>query len=79
MREVKIGMVYKHFRGNKCLVLDMATDVESRQKYVVYAWFGKDGLSTHQIKLYSAFTSKVDCEKYPEATQKYCFEEMRMI
>ena len=36
MNEVKIGRVYRHFKGNYCFVENIAYDSETLEKMVVY-------------------------------------------
>lgn len=36
MRELKVNGVYKHFKGNYYLVVDVALHSETKEKYVVY-------------------------------------------
>lgn len=35
MRKVQINRVYKHFKGNYYLVVDIATHSETKEQYVV--------------------------------------------
>jgi len=72
MRELKINRVYKHFKGNKYLVQDIALNSETLQKYVVYrALYGEGQL---YIRPYEMFLEEVDKNKYPNVEQKYRFE-----
>ena len=72
MRELKINRVYKHFKGNKYLVQDIALNSETLEKYVVYrALYGESSLWVREKEM---FLSKVDKEKYPNIEQKYRFE-----
>ena len=36
MEEVKIGKVYRHFKGNYCFVENIAYDSETQERMVVY-------------------------------------------
>lgn len=36
MNEVKIGKIYRHFKGNYYYVLDIAYDSETKERMVVY-------------------------------------------
>lgn len=72
MRSVKINGIYKHFKGNYYIVLDIATFTETEEKCVVYrALYGDNLLWVRPLKM---FLSEVDHEKYPNIKQKYCFE-----
>ena len=69
---IKVGRVYRHFKGNNYLVLDIAKHSETGESYVVYKALYGD-CQTY-IRPYSMFASKVDIEKYPNVTQKFRFE-----
>lgn len=72
MREIKINRVYKHFKGDSYLVVDVATHSETKEKYVVYRRLYGDG--SLWIRPIDMFLSEVDHDKYPEVKQKYRFE-----
>lgn len=40
MRELKVNGVYKHFKGNYYLVVDVALHSETKEKYVHY-WISR--------------------------------------
>lgn len=79
MREIKIGKIYKHFKGKLYIVLDIVNDVESSdneklEKFVIYqALYGEN---LKWARSYNSFSSQVDKSKYPEINQKYRFEEV---
>lgn len=77
MREIKIGKIYKHFKGNLYKVIDVVYDCESNdddlKKVVIYeALYGEH---LKWARAYESFNSLVDKEKYPKVEQEYRFEE----
>lgn len=81
MREIKIGKIYKHFKGNLYIVLDIVNDSESDdkelKKVIIYEALYGDGLKW--ARSYDNFNSLVDVKKYPEVKQKYRFEEVNKV
>ena len=72
MRELKINGIYKHFKGDLYLVVDVATHSETDEKLVIYrALYGNTEL---YARPYDMFLSKVDKEKYPDVKQEYRME-----
>lgn len=72
MRKLKINGIYRHFKGDLCLVIDVALDSETLEKVVVYRELnGENKLYTRK---YDMFMSEVDHDKYPDVKQKYRFE-----
>ena len=78
-RKIEIGKKYKHFKGNKYVVIDIVYDSESNndeelKKVVIYeALYGEH---LKWARPYDMFNSLVDKEKYPNIEQKYRFEEI---
>lgn len=72
MREVQINRVYRHFKGDCYLVVDIARHSETGEDYVVYRkLYGDGGLWVRPLAM---FLEPVDREKYPNAQQTYRFE-----
>lgn len=79
-REVKIGKIYKHFKGHLYKVTAIAYDSEKYNeeneelsKVVVY-----ENIENGKcwVRPYDMFNSLVDKEKYKNIEQKYRFEEI---
>ncbi len=80
MREIKVGNVYKHFKGHIYKVVAIGYDSEKydennkdNSRLVVY-----ENIDTKEIWIrpYDMFNSLVDKEKYPDVKQTYRFEEI---
>ena len=72
MRKIKIKGIYKHFKGDYYLVIDIANHSETQEKYVVYRRLYDD--CSLWIRPLDMFLSEVDHDKYPDVKQKYRFE-----
>ena len=71
MREVKVGALYKHFKGDIMEVIAIAKHSETLEEMVVYKHNGEVW-----VRPLDMFNSKVDRDKYPDVIQEYRFEEI---
>jgi len=72
MREVLIGRIYRHFKGDYYLVEAIAKDSERGEDVVVYRKLYEDGALWVRPK--AMFLEEIDREKYPNVKEKYRFE-----
>ena len=70
--EIKMNRIYRHFKGDEYLVVDLATHSETKETYVVYRRLYGDG--SLWIRPLDMFLSEVGHEKYPNVKQKHRFE-----
>ena len=72
LQQIKIGRVYRHFKGKLYLVLDLAHHSETEEQYVVHKALYGDGKT--YIRPYLLFASGVDRDKYPNVKQEFRFQ-----
>lgn len=71
-RKIKVGKIYKHFKGHVYEVINIARDSETLKKVVVYQNVNSKEV---WVRDYDMFNSLVDKNNYPDVKQKYRFEE----
>ena len=72
-RGISINSVWKHFKGEYYKVICVAKHSETGEELVLYKHISNSKIYARPIDI---FLSKVDKEKYPNATQEYRFEEV---
>lgn len=82
LQDIEIGQVYRHFKGNYYIVLDIVFDCESENenepdKIVIYQALHGD--KKRWARRYEVFASEVDHEKYPNVKQKWRFEPVELV
>ena len=69
--DLVVGGIYKHFKGNRVLIVAIAKNTETLEKMVVYKHLDTD---EYWVRPYIMFVSKVDKNKYPNEKQEFRFE-----
>ena len=78
-RKIKVGNIYRHFKGHIYKVILIAYDSENYSennpelsKMVIYQ--NMEDENKIWVRPYQMFNSLVDKEKYPDCAQKWRFE-----
>ena len=72
MNQIKINGIYKHFKGDYYLLVDVAKHSETGEDYVVYRKLYED--CALWVRPLEMFLEEVDHEKYPKVEQQYRFQ-----
>ena len=75
MNQVKIGKIYRHFKGNYYFIQDVALDSETKERIVVYRPIYDRNDSQVWVRREAMFLEKIDETRKDNITgQKYRFE-----
>ena len=75
MNEVKIGKIYRHFKGNYYFIQDVALDSETKERVVIYRPIYDRNDSKIWVRKESMFLEEIDKTRKDNITgQKYRFE-----
>ncbi len=75
MSEVKIGKVYRHFKGNYYFVENVALDSETKERLVIYKPIYDRQDSKIWVRREAMFLEEIDQSRKDNITgQKYRFE-----
>ena len=75
MNKVKIGKIYRHFKGNYYFIQDVALDSETKERIVVYRPIYDRNDSQIWVRREEMFLEEIDQTRKDNITgQKYRFE-----
>ena len=75
MNQVKIGKVYRHFKGNYYFVENVALDSETKERVVIYKPIYERQDSKIWVRREEMFLEEIDVTRKDNITgQKYRFE-----
>ena len=75
-REIKVGSLYRHFKGTLHEVICVAKDSETLEEKIVYT---HNDTGDIWVRDKNEFLSLVDRDKYPDVLQEYRFEEIEKL
>ena len=73
---ISSGKKYRHFKGNKYVVLCIARDTEDKNIREMVVYQDLQDANKIWVRPLSMFQEKVDKNKYPDVKQTYRFEEI---
>jgi len=80
MNQVKIGKIYRHFKGNYYFIEDVALDSETQERVVIYRPIYDRNDSKIWVRRESMFLEKIDETRKDNITgQKYRFELIKEL
>ena len=80
MDQVKVGKVYRHFKGNYYFIEDIALDSETQERVVIYKPIYDRNDSKIWVRREKMFLEKIDETRKDNITgQKYRFELAKEI
>lgn len=75
MEEVKVGKVYRHFKGNYYFVENIALDSETKERIVIYKPIYERNDSKIWVRREKMFLEEIDVTRKDNITgQRYRFE-----
>ena len=75
MKQVKIGKIYRHFKGNYYFVENVALDSETKERMVIYKPIYNRDDSMIWVRRETMFLEEIDVNRKDNITgQKYRFE-----
>lgn len=75
MENVKIGKVYRHFKGNYYFIVDIALNSETQERMVIYKAIYNRNDSQIWVRREAMFLEEIDASRKDNITgQKHRFE-----
>ena len=75
MEQIKIGKIYRHFKGNYYFIEDIALDSETQERIVIYKPLYERKDSKIWVRREKMFLEEISLERPDNITgQKYRFE-----